>query len=115
MGHCNPRVVEAIKTQAEKLIVCHMSLYNDTREDFLRKMATIAPRGLNKIFFSNSGSEAVEAALKFSRRYTGKPGIISMSGDIMVKHSVPFRRRIAKSIDNHSCLSWKMSSFFHIQ
>ena len=80
VGHCNPRVVEAIKNQAEKLIVCHMSFYNDAREDFLRRMATIAPRGLSKIFFSNSGAEAVEAALKFSRRYTGKPGIISMSG-----------------------------------
>ena len=80
VGHCNPRVVEAIKNQAEKLIVCHMSLYNDTREDFLTKTATIAPQGLNKIFFSNSGAEAVEAALKFSRRYTGKPGIISMNG-----------------------------------
>ena len=80
VGHCNPRVVEAIKNQAEKLIVCHMSLYNDTREDFLTKIATIAPQGLNKIFFSNSGAEAVEAALKFSRRYTGKPGIISMNG-----------------------------------
>jgi acetylornithine/LysW-gamma-L-lysine aminotransferase len=80
VGHCNPRVVEAIKNQAEKLIVCHMSFYNDAREDFLKKMATIAPRGLSKIFFSNSGAEAVEAALKFSRRYTGKPGIISMSG-----------------------------------
>ena len=80
VGHCNPRVVEAIKNQAEKLIVCHMSFYNDAREDFLRRMATIAPRGLSKMFFSNSGAEAVEAALKFSRRYTGKPGIISMSG-----------------------------------
>lgn len=80
IGHCNPRVVEAIKNQVEKLIVCHMSLYNDTRERFLRKIKDIAPQGLNQIFFSNSGAEAVEAALKFSRRYTGKPGIISMSG-----------------------------------
>jgi acetylornithine/LysW-gamma-L-lysine aminotransferase len=80
VGHCNPRVVEAIKDQAEKLIVCHMSFYNDARENFIRRIAAIAPRGLNKIFFSNSGAEAVEAALKFSRRFTGKPGIISMSG-----------------------------------
>lgn len=80
VGHCNPRVVEAIKNQAEKLIVCHMSFYNDARGDFLSRMATIAPKGLSKIFFSNSGAEAVEAALKFSRRYTGKPGIISMRG-----------------------------------
>jgi acetylornithine/LysW-gamma-L-lysine aminotransferase len=80
VGHCNRRVVEAIKNQVEKLIVCHMSLYNDTREHFLRKIKDIAPQGLNQIFFSNSGAEAVEAALKFSRRYSGKPGIISMSG-----------------------------------
>ena len=80
VGHCNPRVVEAIKNQAEKLIVCHMSFYNDARENFIWRIAAIAPRGLSKIFFSNSGAEAVEAALKFSRRFTGKPGIISMSG-----------------------------------
>jgi LysW-gamma-L-lysine/LysW-L-ornithine aminotransferase len=80
VGHCNPRVVEAIKYQAEKLLVCHMSLYNDTREDFIKRTLSIAPRGLNKFFFSNSGAEAVEAALKFARRYTGKPGIISMMG-----------------------------------
>lgn len=80
VGHCNPRVVEAIKNQAEKLIVCHMSFYNDARENFIRRIAAIAPKDLSKIFFSNSGAEAVEAALKFSRRFTGKPGIISMSG-----------------------------------
>ena len=80
VGHCNSRVVNAIKNQAEKLLVCHMSLHNDTREDFIRKTRTIAPKGLTKVFFSNSGAEAVEAALKFSRRYTGRPGIISMTG-----------------------------------
>jgi acetylornithine/LysW-gamma-L-lysine aminotransferase len=80
VGHCNPRVVEAIKKQAERLIVCHMSFYNDARANFIRKIAAIAPRGLSKIFFSNSGAEAVEAALKFSRRFTGRPGIISMNG-----------------------------------
>ena len=80
VGHCNARVVDAIKNQAERLLVCHMSLYNDTREDFIRKTQSIAPPGLNKIFFSNSGAEAVEAALKFARKYTGKAGIISMTG-----------------------------------
>jgi LysW-gamma-L-lysine/LysW-L-ornithine aminotransferase len=80
VGHCNPRVVDAIKNQAEKLLVCHMSLYNDAREEFIKRILSIAPRGLNKIFFSNSGTEAVEAALKFARRYTGKSGIISMTG-----------------------------------
>ena len=70
----------AIKDQVEKLIVCHMSLYNDNRLKFLQKVSKIAPNGLTKIFFSNSGAESVEAALKFSRKYTGKPGIIAMNG-----------------------------------
>jgi LysW-gamma-L-lysine/LysW-L-ornithine aminotransferase len=80
VGHCNDRVVQAIRTQVEKLIVCHMSLYNDTRLKFLRKLSTIIPVGLDKIFFSNSGAEAVEAALKFSRKFTGKAGVVAMNG-----------------------------------
>jgi acetylornithine/LysW-gamma-L-lysine aminotransferase len=80
VGHCNDRVVQAIRTQVEKLIVCHMSLYNDTRLKFLRKLSTIIPPGLDKIFFSNSGAEAVEAALKFSRKFTGKAGVVAMNG-----------------------------------
>jgi LysW-gamma-L-lysine/LysW-L-ornithine aminotransferase len=80
VGHCNDRVVQAIRTQVEKLIVCHMSLYNDTRLKFLRKLSTIIPAGLDKIFFSNSGAEAVEAALKFSRKFTGKAGVVAMNG-----------------------------------
>jgi len=80
VGHCNDRVVQAIRTQVEKLIVCHMSLYNDTRLKFLQKLSTITPAGLDKIFFSNSGAEAVEAALKFSRKFTGKAGVIAMNG-----------------------------------
>ena len=57
-----------------------MSLYNDTRLRFLEKLATIAAPGLDKTFFSNSGAEAVEAALKFSRKFTGKNGVIAMNG-----------------------------------
>ena len=80
VGHCNDRVVRAIKGQIDKLIVCHMSAYNDTRLEFLKKLSGISPIGLSKVFFSNSGAESVEAALKFARRYTGKPGIIAMTG-----------------------------------
>jgi LysW-gamma-L-lysine/LysW-L-ornithine aminotransferase len=80
VGHSNDKIIKAIKDQAEKIIACHMSVYNDTRLNFLEKLAEIAPEGLSKTFFSNSGAEAVEAALKFSRKYTGKTGIIAMSG-----------------------------------
>jgi acetylornithine/LysW-gamma-L-lysine aminotransferase len=80
VGHCNDRIIQAVKDQVEKLIVCHMSVYNDTRLNFLQKLSRLAPKGITKTFFSNSGAEAVEAALKFSRKYTGKKGIIAMNG-----------------------------------
>jgi acetylornithine/LysW-gamma-L-lysine aminotransferase len=80
VGHCNERVVQAIKAQVENLIVCHMSLFNESRLKFLEKLSTLTPPGLEKVFFSNSGAEAVEAALKFSRKFSGKSGILAMKG-----------------------------------
>lgn len=80
VGHCNDRVVEAIKVQIGKLMVCHMSTYNTARSTMLKKLSKVVPSGLDKIFFSNSGAEAVETALKFSRKFSGKPGVISMNG-----------------------------------
>ncbi|HZD35082.1 MAG TPA: aspartate aminotransferase family protein [Nitrososphaeraceae archaeon] len=80
VGHCNDRVVNAIKDQIDKLMVCHMSTYNTSRANMLNKLSKIAPKGLDRFFFSNSGAEAVETALKFSRKFSGKPGVISMNG-----------------------------------
>jgi len=79
VGHCNDRVVNAIKTQAERLITCHCSCYNDVRLELLKLLVSIAPQGLNKVFFCNSGAEACEAAIKIARRYTGRHGIIAMT------------------------------------
>lgn len=80
IGHCHPKVVEAIKKQAERLISCHGSLYNDVRAKLLEKIVSIAPKGLNKVFLSNSGAEAVECAIKLARKFTGKTEIIAMMG-----------------------------------
>jgi acetylornithine/LysW-gamma-L-lysine aminotransferase len=71
VGHCNDRVITAIKNQSDNLITCHMSVYNNTRLKFLQKMSKISPKELSKVFFSNSGAESIESALKFSRKYTG--------------------------------------------
>lgn len=101
VGHCNDRVVQAIKDQVENLITCHMSIYNDTRLKFLQKISEISPKELSKFFFSNSGAESVEAAIKFSRKYTGKSGIISMNGGYHGKTfgalSVTFNEKYRKS------------------
>jgi LysW-gamma-L-lysine/LysW-L-ornithine aminotransferase len=80
VGHCNDRVVNALKRQAEILITAHMSTYNDTRLIFMEKIASVAPPSLSKIFFANSGAESVEAALKFARKYSGRHGVIAMNG-----------------------------------
>ena len=80
VGHCNDRVVNAIKRQAETLITAHMSTYNDTRLRFMEKIASVTPPSLNKMFFANSGAESVEAALKFARKYSGRHGVIAMNG-----------------------------------
>lgn len=78
VGHSNPKVIDAIKKQVEKLITFHGSFYNDARAELLTKLVTIAPKGLDKIFFSNSGAEAVECAIKLARKHTGKKEIIAM-------------------------------------
>jgi acetylornithine/LysW-gamma-L-lysine aminotransferase len=78
LGHCHPKIVEAIKKQCEKLITCHGSFYNDAREECLSRLKKIKPEGTDKVFLSNSGAEAIEAAIKLVRKYTKKRGIISM-------------------------------------
>jgi len=80
LGHCHPKIVAAIKTQAEQLITLHSCYYNDKRAEFIKKLVGIMPNGLNKAFLSNSGAESVECALKLARKATGKPEIISIMG-----------------------------------
>ena len=78
LGHCHPRVVEAIRRQSEKLITCHGSFYNDAREECLSRLQKIKPEGTDKVFLSNSGAEAVETAIKLVRKYTKKKGVVAM-------------------------------------
>lgn len=80
IGHCNKDVIDAITLQINKLMVCHMSTYNNSRLQFLSKLKSIAPDNLSKIFFSNSGAESIEAALKFARKFSQKTGVVSMYG-----------------------------------
>ena len=80
LGHCHPKIVEAIKAQAEQLITCHSCYYNDKRAEFVEKLVKITPKGLDKAFLSNSGAESVECAMKLARKATGKTEIIALMG-----------------------------------
>lgn len=80
VGHANQRVADAISEQAHKLITCHSSIYNDSRERYLELLTKHLPAGLSRIFFCNSGAEANEAAIKFARKATGRPNIVAFTG-----------------------------------
>ena len=80
VGHRNERVVNAIKTQLDKIITVHSSLYSKTREEFLENLMKIAPKELSQVHLNNSGAESIEAAIKFARKFTGKKGMVAMNG-----------------------------------
>jgi acetylornithine/LysW-gamma-L-lysine aminotransferase len=80
VGHANEYVVAAIREQADRLITCHGTFYNDARAGFMERLVRVSPRGLGKALLTNSGTESVEAAIKLARRHTGRQKIISMKG-----------------------------------
>ena len=80
VGHKNKRVNDAIREQIDKIITVHSSLYNKTREEFLALLIGLAPKGLTQVHLNNSGAEAIEAAMKFARKFTGKKGMVAMKG-----------------------------------
>jgi len=80
VGHRNERVVNAIKSQIDKVITVHSSFYNKTREEFLQTLMNVAPSGLSQVHLNDSGAESIEAAIKFARKFTGKKKMIAMKG-----------------------------------
>ncbi|NEW47707.1 aminotransferase class III-fold pyridoxal phosphate-dependent enzyme, partial [Nocardia cyriacigeorgica] len=80
-GHCHPHVVAAAQAQVSRLIhgqyttVMHRPLLELTE-----RLGTVLPAGLDSLFFANSGSEAVEAALRLARQATGRPNVIVFHG-----------------------------------
>ncbi|NNN15642.1 MAG: aminotransferase class III-fold pyridoxal phosphate-dependent enzyme [Acidimicrobiaceae bacterium] len=80
-GHSHPKVVQAIKDQAERFIHAQVNVYtHDLLEPLAAKLNEITPRSVDTFFFSNSGAEATEGAVKLARQYTKKPNIIVFQG-----------------------------------
>jgi acetylornithine/LysW-gamma-L-lysine aminotransferase len=77
VGHANPEVVSAIRRQAGELIQLAGSFASPVRGEFLRRLVATLPSGLDRVFLSNSGTESVEAAIKFARSATGRPRIVA--------------------------------------
>jgi len=78
-GHCHDKVVKAIKGQADKLLHCCTYMYHVApAAELAERLAKVAPEGLRKTFFCNSGAEAIEYAMKMGRKFTKRHEIIAL-------------------------------------
>ena len=77
LGHAHPAVTAAIERQAAILTNAHQSFDTPARQEFLDTLAGFLPASLSRMSFANSGAEAVEAAMKYTRVATGRTGIIA--------------------------------------
>jgi acetylornithine/LysW-gamma-L-lysine aminotransferase len=77
LGHSHPAIVDAISRQAGTLITCPEIFYNDQRALVYEQLASILPTEINRFFLCNSGTEAIEGALKAARLLTNRTGIVA--------------------------------------
>lgn len=80
VGHAHPSVVAAVAEQMAKLPSVNLLHDSSTLIEFCARMAKIAPKGMTKTFLCTGGGEAVEAAIKFAIRITGRAEVLSLSG-----------------------------------
>jgi 4-aminobutyrate aminotransferase len=80
IGHCHPRVVEAVQKQVAELIHTSVTIHNKRYIELARKLAEITHPALESVFLANSGAEAIEGSIKLARYVTGRPGIINFKG-----------------------------------
>lgn len=78
IGHSNPDVVAAVIEQVQTLMCLPQTLPNDKRAEFLEELVSVLPKGLERVFLCNSGTEAMEAAKKFAITATGRSKFVSM-------------------------------------
>ncbi|HEX8146239.1 MAG TPA: aminotransferase class III-fold pyridoxal phosphate-dependent enzyme [Pyrinomonadaceae bacterium] len=79
-GHCHPRVVEALREQAGRLLFYSNVVYSEVRADAAERLVGCAPAEITKAFFCNSGTEANENAMRMARMKTGRERVITFTG-----------------------------------
>ena len=77
IGHQHPKVVAAIRAQADRLCTIAPQYANDQRSEAARLITELTPDGLDKVFFTNAGAEAVENAVRMARLHTGRIKVLS--------------------------------------
>ncbi len=98
-GHCHPKVVEAIREQAGRLLHGQVNIvYHLPLLELVEELRTVVPEGLDCFFFSNSGAEAIEGAVKLARHATGRPNIIVFQGSFHGRTALTMALTTSKTI-----------------
>jgi len=99
LGHCHPRIVEAVRNQAGRLGHTSTLYVTEPQVDAAERLVAMAPGELNRVFFTNSGTEAIETALSLARMHTGRTEIVAL------RHAYHGRTDVARSLTAHA--SWR--------
>ncbi len=98
-GHCHPRVVEAIRAQAGKIIHAQVNiLYHEPLLRLVEALREVVPSGLDSFFFSNSGAEALEGAVKLARHATGRPNVVVFQGSFHGRTNLTMAMTTSKTV-----------------
>ncbi len=98
-GHCHPRVVKAIQEQAAKLLHGQVNIiYHRPLLELVQELRALFPPSLDGYFFSNSGAEAVEGAVKLARQATGRPNVIVFQGSFHGRTGMTMALTTSKTI-----------------
>jgi len=92
VGHCNPRVTSKLKAQVDKLQHVSTSFITEPMVALAEKLATLAPRGIKKSYFTNSGTEANETAVQVARMHTGNYELV------VLRHGYSGRSSVARAM-----------------
>ena len=111
-GHCHPEIVEAVTQQIATLTQCPGNTHNLESIRLAKKLAEITSGDLRKVFFCNSGAEAVEGAVKIAKKYASCNGKLGL-GTVSLEHS--FHGRLSSSLSLTGMTGRKkgLSNFIH--
>jgi 4-aminobutyrate aminotransferase len=101
-GHAHPRVVAAVRAQAERLLFAQIGVAPSPLVGALaERLAGLLPGGLDRLFFTNSGAEATEAAVKLVRHATGRPNVVVFQGSFHGRTHLTMAMTTSKTIYRH--------------
>jgi len=102
-GHCHPKVVEAIQKQAGQLIFGQMNIViPPTTVALAEALNEVTPAAIDRFFFSNSGAEAVEAAVKLAKHATGRRNVIVFQGSFHGRTAQTMAMTTSKTVYRHN-------------